>query len=102
VVNATPGVDVEPKAVVRQVAIATVDLHGMNINGAGYDTWWNAAGVVQLRVMKKYNHGLDRLPVVSHTRAEVISKIQRSSSRSTVFRLPRLGLGRRARRRQAA
>ena len=29
-----------------------------------------------LSVMRRYNHGLDRLPVISATRAEAISEIQ--------------------------
>jgi hypothetical protein len=64
VVDASPGVLDEPKAVVKQAAIATQMLHGINLTGASYDTWRNAAGMALLSVMKRYNHGLDRLPII--------------------------------------
>ena len=76
VVDANPGVLDEPKAVVKQAAIATQLLHGIGLQGASYDTWRNAAGMALLSVMRRYNHGLDRLPVISATRAEAISEIQ--------------------------
>ena len=41
VVDANPGVLDEPKAVVKQAAIATQLLHGINLQGASYDTWRN-------------------------------------------------------------
>ena len=59
----------EPKAVVKQVAIATQLLHGIGLQGASYDTWRNAAGMALLGVMRRYNHGLDRLPVIQQTSA---------------------------------
>ena len=64
VVDANPGVLDEPKAVVKQAAIATQLLHGIGLQGASYDTWRNAAGMALLSVMRRYNHGLDRLPVI--------------------------------------
>ena len=48
----------------KQAAIATQMLHGINLTGASYGTWRNAAGMALLSVMKRYNHGLDRLPIV--------------------------------------
>ena len=88
VVDANAGVLDEPKAVVKQAAIATQLLHGINLQGASYDTWRNTVGMALLGVMKRYNHGLDRLPIISATRAEAISEIQQFCSPLDGFPAP--------------
>ena len=59
------GTDDNAKQAVRQLATATRTMHRMDINGAAIDTWRTAAGMELVRVMRRNNHGLTKLPVLS-------------------------------------
>ena len=62
VMSTVPVADVN--AVAKQFAYATAALHGIALAGTASGVWKNAAGLALQRVMRRRNHGLDRLPVL--------------------------------------
>ena len=73
VMSTVPAVDVN--AVAKQFAYATAALHAITLAGTASGVWKNAAGLVLKQVMRRRNHGLDRLPVLPATVPSALSAL---------------------------
>ena len=62
-------------AVAKQFAYATAALHGIALAGTAPGVWKNAAGLALQRVMRRRNHGLDRLPDLPATAPGALSAL---------------------------
>ena len=64
ITSAAMGSDTAYKGFLRQMAVTTQRVHGMDLQGASVITWKNAGGLAFLSAMRERNHGLDKLPVL--------------------------------------